>query len=376
MERCVGKDNKIKIVFFLGGLGGGGAERVASNLMQHLNRNRFNITLVLCEDEVVYPIPDDIKKYVLLDNKKNIFFKHFTKILNFYRILIKEKPDVILSFIEYPNIINVLFKYIFPLRNIKHIISVRIYSSIYLKDSFLVKTLCKVFYKKADKVIAVSKGCANDLNKRFGVPVDKVIAIYNPLDLKNIDKLKNEEIQDHWFKNDNPKIIAVGRLDKAKGHDYLLRAFKIVRENGINADLIILGEGKERDNLKNLAKELKIEDYVMLPGFERNPYKFVSKSGIFVLSSLYEGFPNVLIEAMACGVPVIATRCPSGPEEIITDGVNGLLVPVKDEKALAEAMIDLLMDKNKLERLAKEGRKKAEDFDVEKIVKEYEKVFL
>ncbi len=375
MERCVGKDNKIKVLFFLGHLGRGGAERVASNLMQHLNRDRFNITLVLCEDEVSYSIPYDIKKYVLY-NKKIFLFNHLTKILNFYSILIKEKPDVILSFMEYPNIINVLFKYIFPFQNIKRVISVHTYLSMFLKDNFLVKTLCKVFYKKADKVIAVSKGCANDLNKRFGVPADKVIAIYNPLDFKNIDKLKNEEIQDHWFKNDNPKIIAVGSLQKVKGHDYLLRAFKIVRENEINANLIILGEGKERDNIKNLAKDLKIEDHVMLPGFKENPYKYLKNSSVFVLSSIYEGFPNVLIEAMVCSVPVIATRCPSGPEEIITDGVNGLLVPIKDEKALAEAMIDLLKDKNKSERLAKEGRKRVEDFDVKKIVKEYEKVFL
>ncbi len=373
MERCVGKDNKIKVIFFLGGLGGGGAERVASNLMQHLNRNRFNITLVLCEDEVSYSIPDDIKKYVLY-NKKMRFFNQLTKILNFYSILIKEKPDVILSFMEYPNIINVLFKYIFPFRDIKHVISVHIVESMYFQKKYW--RVLNFFYSKADVIICVSKGVVKDLIENFGIQKDKLVVIYNPFDSKNIDKIKNEEIHDAWFKNNNPKIIAVGSLDKRKGHDYLLRAFKIVRENEINANLIILGEGKERDNIKNLAKDLKIEDHVMLPGFKENPYKYLKNSSVFVLSSIYEGFANVLVEAMVCSVPVIATRCPSGPEEIITDGVNGLLVPIKDEKALAEAMIDLLKDKNKSERLAKEGRKRAEDFEVNKIVRAYEDVFL
>jgi len=373
MEKSMGKDNKVKVIFFLGALGGGGAERVASNLMKYLDRNRFDISLVLCEDEVAYSIPNDVKKYVLLRNKKKRVFNHFIKILKLYRILIKEKPDVILSFMEYPNIINVLFKYIIPFRNIKHLISVRIVESRFYPRKYW--RFLKFFYSKADIIICVSNDVVKDLIENFNIQKNKMIVIYNPVCLKDIEALKNEEIYEIWFKNNNPKIISVGRLTEQKGYDYLLRAFKIVMEKGITADLIILGEG-DKKTIENLAKDLKVEEHVILPGFQRNPFKFISKSDIFVLSSLYEGFPNALIEAMACNVPVIATRCPSGPEEIITDGVNGLLVPVKDEKALAEAIIDLLKNKTKAEKLAKAGRKRVEDFDINTIVKKYECVFL
>ncbi|PKP59294.1 hypothetical protein CVT91_06945 [Candidatus Atribacteria bacterium HGW-Atribacteria-1] len=153
-------------------------------------------------------------------------------------------------------------------------------------------------------------------------------------------------------------------------------AFKLVRENGINANLIIIGEGIERANLENLAEDLGLGDCVIMPGFKENPYKYIKNSNLFVLSSILEGHPLVLSEAMACGVPVISTRCPSGPDETITDDVNGILVPMRDKKALSDAMINLLKDRSIAERLAKEGIKRARDFDLKKIVKEYEKVLI
>lgn len=373
MERGLGNHNKIKVLFFLGNLCVGGAERIASNLMQYLDRDRFNITLVLCEDEVIYFVPNDVKKYVLLNKKKKWIFNHLTKLLNFYKILIKEKPKVILSFMEYPNIVNVLFKYIFPFQNIKHIISIHIIESLYYPKRYW--CFLKFFYSKADVIICTAKTLAKDLIENFSVPKNKCIVIYNPINLEEIDKLKNEEVHEDWFKNDNPKIIAAGRLSEQKGYEYLLKAFKIVSEQ-INASLIILGEGEERKKLEKLANDLKITEKVYMPGFKKNPHKYVSRSDVFVLSSLHEAVSNVLFEAMVCGVPTVVTRCPSGYEEILTHGVNSLFVPVKDEKALAEAIIDLLRDKNKSEKLAKEGRKIVDAFDIENIIKEYEKVFL
>ncbi|GAH75207.1 unnamed protein product [marine sediment metagenome] len=139
--------------------------------------------------------------------------------------------------------------------------------------------------------------------------------------------------------------------------------------------LVILGEGDEEQALNKLAADLDISNDVAFLGFQNNPFSFIAHSNIFALSSHWEGFGNVIIEAMACSVPVISTNCPYGPNEIITDGVNGLLVPVGDTHAMAEAIAKLLKDEPLRERLAEEGKKRAEDFKVEKMVAEYEKVF-
>ncbi len=139
--------------------------------------------------------------------------------------------------------------------------------------------------------------------------------------------------------------------------------------------LVILGDGGKRSNLEKLARQLGIERQVTFLGFQTNPFKYLARSDIFVLSSLWEGFALVIVEAMACGIPVISTRCPSGPDEIITDGVNGLLVPVADETALAEAILRLLKDKKLAVKLAQAGTKRAEDFAITKIIKQYEAIF-
>ena len=141
---------------------------------------------------------------------------------------------------------------------------------------------------------------------------------------------------------------------------------------GIQCKLIILGEGKEKENLLKLVEKLGLNDRVSFEGFQENPYKYLARSTVFVLSSLYEGFPNVLLEAMALGIPSVATRCPTGPDEIITEGVDGVLIPPADEKAIADAIKKLLLDEDLRKRLSEAGKRRIQDFAVEKIVKQYE----
>jgi glycosyltransferase involved in cell wall biosynthesis len=169
-------------------------------------------------------------------------------------------------------------------------------------------------------------------------------------------------------------VVAFGRLISRKGFDDLLKAFRIVRDK-MKSRLIIIGDGEEHNNLQNLSYSLSLEDDVTLTGYLDNPYEILSSADVFVLSSRWEGFGNVIIEAMACGVPVISTDCPYGPNEIITHGVNGLLVPVGDVQAMAEAIVTLLRDRALRTSLAEAGRKRAQDFSVDKMVAEYEKVF-
>ncbi len=385
-------NRKIKLLFFHDNLEGGGGEKVIVTLLNHLDRNKFNPSLVLTEKKGVFL--DKVRKDVKISSlmKNNILrderfltrgFRYLQRVYNVCKIINSEKPDIVMSISNTLGPMTIFAK-LFA-RKTKVIIGVQNHVTLGLeespdiKDKFFLKrvipTLLYIGYRMADKAICASKGVGEDVNKNFGMPKDKIIVIYNPLDIDEINKLKNEKIYEDWFKNNNLKIISVGRLHHQKGYRYLLNAFKLVRENGIGADLIILGEGIEKVNLKNLVKNLGLEDYVIFGGFKENPYKYMKNSDIFVLSSIWEGFGIVVAEAMACDVPVVATRCPSGPDEIVTNNVNGILVPVKDEKALADAIINLLKDKNKTKRLVKEGIKRADNFKVKKIVERYEKVF-
>ncbi len=383
-------NRKIKVLFF-GEDWGGGGEKVIGTLLNNINKNKFDLVLFfLKKDKGIFfdRVKKDVK-VVAKDDKlkdRNLpsrTFRHIKRFYNVCKIINSEKPNVIMCISNTLSPMVIFGKLFAP--KTKVIIDIQIDISAALKENFDAKnkffdkirrelSLYKL-YGIADKVICVSKSIAIDINKNFGVPKNKIVVIYNPLNINEIDELKNEEIYDVWFKNNNPKILSVGRLNPQKGYEYLLKAFKIVRREGTNANLIILGEGAEREKLENLARILGVENYVVLAGFKENPYKYMKNSDIFVLSSIYEGFGNVVVEAMACGVPIIATRCPSGPDEIITNDVNGMLVPIKDEKALANVIINLLKDKNKTEMLAKEGIKRVNDFNVEKIVKEYEKIF-
>ena len=200
------------------------------------------------------------------------------------------------------------------------------------------------------------------------------MVIYNSIDIVKITTLLNNEVEHTCFNENIPLITVCGRLTSSKNYPLLLKSFAIIQRE-IKARLLILGEGEKRKSLEDLVDKLGIQDKVMFLGFQKNPFKYIAKSNIFVLSSSWEGFSIVIVEAMACGVPVISTRCPSGPDEIITDEVNGLLVPVANVDAMAQAILRLLKDESLSNRLAEAGKKRAKDFKVEKMVAEYERLF-
>jgi glycosyltransferase involved in cell wall biosynthesis len=210
------------------------------------------------------------------------------------------------------------------------------------------------------------------LNELFNIEPDKIVVIYNPVYIPGIVAAAGEAPEHSWYSETTPVIVAAGRLSKQKGYSYLIRAVAILNAARIPCRLIILGEGSEKKGLQDLATELGIADKVEFPGFRKNPYRYMANATLFVLSSLYEGFPNVLLEALALGVPSVATRCPTGPAELITDGVDGLLVPPADAEVLAKAMRRLLLDEALRKRLGEAGRKRAGDFAADRIVRQYE----
>jgi glycosyltransferase involved in cell wall biosynthesis len=194
------------------------------------------------------------------------------------------------------------------------------------------------YYRRVDGIIAVSEGVARDVAILTGVSRGCIHVIHNPTIPIDFDERASEPVDHPWFaSNSLPVILAVGRLARPKDYPTLLRAFARLHDR-LDCRLVILGEGKERARLEALATALGISEHVDLPGHAVNPYSYMRRASLFVLSSLWEGSPNVLIEALAAGTPVVSTDCENGPREILADGRYGTLVPVGDPDALAEAM--------------------------------------
>jgi len=230
-------------------------------------------------------------------------------------------------------------------------------------------------YPKADRIVAVSQGVADDLITLLNLPTEKVTVIYNPIVTPELFERAQKPINHQWLeRNRLPVILSVGRLTKQKDYPTLFRAFSLVRQVR-PAKLLILGEGEERENLERLAVELGIQNDVSMPGFVDNPFAFMSKASVFVLSSAWEGFGNVLVEALACGCPIVATDCRSGPREILDNGRYGRLVPVGDYEALAKAILDALDNPDSpADRQTRIQR--AMEFSVDAAVDKYLKVLL
>lgn len=224
-------------------------------------------------------------------------------------------------------------------------------------------------YAQADLIVGVSQGVAEDLRRMINN--GKIIAIYNPVVDEAILTKRNELVAEEWLRAHNkPVVLSVGRLVGVKGFSTLIEAFAKLRKN-VDARLMILGEGTERAALEKRIKELNLQEHVKLPGFAENPYAYMARADVFVFPSLREGLGNVLIEAMACKIPVVATDCDFGPREILADGKYGRLVVVGDAQALAEAMEQALADPDDLEA----AYQRALDFSVEKIAKRYLEAF-
>ena len=204
--------------------------------------------------------------------------------------------------------------------------------------------LAKCFYPWADGIVAVSSSVADDLAEVAGIPHERIRVIYNPVVTMDLEAKAKATLEHPWFHpGEPPVILAAGRLTAQKDFETLIRAFARVLE-GRPSRLLILGEGEMRPALESLVDQLGLTQDVSLPGFVANPYPYMSQASVFVLSSRWEGLPGVLIEALYCGVPLIATDCPGGSREILVDGRYGQLVPVGDADALAKAIEGTLED--------------------------------
>ncbi|SER70898.1 glycosyltransferase [Psychrobacillus sp. OK032] len=361
---------KIKVLVFLFQLNGGGAERTVVNIINKLDTDIYDIVLVLGNDKnnvYIDLISDRVKiKFLYCNKLRNCLFR-------LRKCIIEENPTLIFTTMN-PNNLMVLFAKILSFKSIPVIIREANNRTQSGKVTKFNKFITTIFYNTSNKVVALSQGVSEDLIENFKIKTDKIKVIYNPVDIDNINILKNEIVEDIEINKNEKLIISVGRLEEQKDFSTLIKAFSLVLEK-INAKLIILGIGSQEKMLKELCVNLGIEDKVLFLGFKENPQKYVKSSDLFVLTSKWEGFGHVIVESMAVGTPVVVTDCKSGPFEIIKDNKYGLLTEVENFQEVAKKIIAMLENDEMRSWYSKQGLKRSSDFNSNLIVKEYEELF-
>jgi glycosyltransferase involved in cell wall biosynthesis len=327
-----------RIALFTRDLAGGGVARVIVNLSKGFVDRGHSVDIVLARARgpFIEQLADGVR-VIDLGVERSL-----ASIPGLVRYLRRERPLALLACSDGANIVALWSKRL-ARGSTKVLISIHTNVSQNARAATkargrLIPHFMRWFYRWADGVIAVSEGVADDVAGITRLDRQRIHVIYNPVDTDHVKALATEPLRHPWFGSGTPPVVlSAGRLTVQKDFPSLLRAFARVRQNR-PARLMILGEGEERASLEALARELKCQDDVALPGFVPNPYPYMAAAGVFVLSSAWEGFGNVLIEAMALGVPVVSTDCPSGPAEILGRGRYGTLVPVSDVDALAHAI--------------------------------------
>ena len=362
----------IKVAIYVPSMSGGGAERVMMILANNFVARGMSVDLVLVNSAGPFLASVDSRVRIVNLGCSGVL-KSMPALVRYYRM---NKPSVILSALDYANVVSLLAKTFAQLPS-RHIVSVHtsIRSTMCCPNSSPVNRavfwLMRLTYPSADGVVAVSEGVKEDIVNLVGVPSDRVYRIYNPVVGDDLNERAQEPLDHPWFAaGEIPVVISAGRMTEVKDFGLLIRAFcKVVKR--CECRLVILGDGEKREELECLIDALGLKSRVLLPGFQQNPFKWMSRASLFVLSSRLEGLSNVLIEALACGVPVVSTDCASGPNEILQNGRWGRLVPVGDDNAMADAIVDLLGNTGK----ANPGARAAY-FNTERAVNAYLDVLL
>ena len=360
------------IAILLPSLAGGGAERSMLHLARSFTEQGRKVDLLLFRTKGAYmnSVPESVRvieleagtsvggrllaaqadpagigallKPVLLPFKVDPDIRHINALT---RYMETQRPDIILSALTYTNLAALWAKQLSSVK-IPVIVSERIALSVHLQReksrhlwrSRFILPMVERTYRFADGIVTVSDDVANDLVENAHVDRNSITTIYNPVVDSTLPELAAQPLDHPWFRPDQPPVIlAVGRLTPQKDFHTLLRTFALLRgEKDIR--LMILGEGRQRAELASLAKELGVDADVDMPGFVDNPYQYMARAAVFALTSLYEGLPGVLIQALACGCPVVSTDCPGGSAEILENGKYGRLVPVQHIRELADAI--------------------------------------
>ncbi|MGI6317359.1 MAG: glycosyltransferase [Dethiobacteria bacterium] len=371
---------RLKVLFVIENISVGGAERVFVNLLNNINNIIFDPVLVIINrgwHGNTYKTPKGVR-LINLDTKKT------KALIPLARTIKKEKPDVVFSNLAPINILCLMSKLLLRNNQTRYIIRETTIRSISISETksnplirFLYTQLVRIFYPYADSIVALSNGSKEDLIANYGIDAEKIEVIYNPIDTVNIVSNSMEKVNDFPKWDSKFNLISVGSLVKSKGYEYLIGAMKeLITNRCQNIRLIILGTGPLENQLKELVTQYNLNNYIKFLGFRENPFKYMRKCDAFILPALWEGFGNVITEAMACELPVISTSCESGPKEIIEHSETGILVEPKNIGALVTAIQTLMDNPDYANTLAKNALRRVKDFDVSIIIKQYEQHIL
>lgn len=389
LHATTGRSERTRVLFVLGSAAGGGAERIVAHLVKHLNRDEFDARVGLlwrhgdylnqfADSELVVarlaqgwiPYRDQPRWWQLLPSLALVPLQQREIVRRF-------RPHVVVTATKSMNI-AARFSLRFAHRNeLSWVVREGNNTGAMIdnESAGFLRTVQNVAvhtaYRRADRVIAISNGVGEALSRRFQIDPQRVSTIYNAVDLATVRARAEEHPRNPPAP---PFIVSAGRLVHQKGFDLLIRSFASAM-NDRAVSLVILGEGTERSALEAMARAHGVQDRVFFPGFVANPWSYFARAAAFVCPSRWEGFGNVIIEAMACGVPVVAADCDFGPREIVRHGDSGLLVPVENVTAIAEALAAILSGRDLSMRLAEGARRRAADFDVPQMARAYEEIF-
>jgi glycosyltransferase involved in cell wall biosynthesis len=361
---------KSRLAIFFPSFAGGGVQKAMLNLTEGLLIKGVDVDLVLVNAKGPFStqVPPGARVF---DMRSKRALNSLPKLVKYFKL---NNPDTLLSAQTHINVLALWGRFLAQ-SSTKIIVSEHstlthaMINPTNIRERFH-PLVARIFYPMADSIVAVSHGVADDLASRTSIPIDTIRVIYNPVVSSDLSQKAKAPIDHPWFAHDEvPVLLSVGRLAPAKDFPLLLNAFSILL-GSLNLRLIILGEGIELARLKILARSLELNQKVEFLGHVENPYKYMARAKVFVLSSAWEGFGNVLAEAMACGTPVVSTDCPSGPYEILEGGKYGKLVPVGNAEALAKAIAETL----EFPLPGKVLQKRAHDFSVDKITCDYFKL--
>lgn len=364
------ESKKIKCLFVLPDLSGGGAEKVTLTLLRHLDREKFTPSLLLfkAQGPFLTEVPDDVLLITALSAQHN-------PLLSFFKILwavrhAAKSHHVVVGSLELKGIFFAVMGAL--LASKPSVAWVHKHLGFYLKQCHwlhrMIYWLCSALvFTISRNTVTVSAEAAESLKLLFPWCRQKITYHYNPIDFAFIDEALVLTHVDYQV----PRLLAVGRLTHQKGFDVLLNAMSCVVKAIPNTELLILGEGEERQQLENILDELGLIQNVHLIGFH-SPYYAMAHTDILVMSSRYEGLPTVMLEAMYCGAAIVSTKCPSGPKEILDNGQFGVLVDEENPTQLADALIVLLNNPERIKQLKELSKVRVKSFALHHICQEWQ----